>query len=156
MFLYAHDFVADFDVCSDIVADVFLTLWDMRDRISVDTVEAYLRTCVRNGCFLYFRRQRNFDSYSEFFKLTVDDFDSLDDIDTRVEDLLSAISTLSDRTRHVLEQCYLYDRKYREVAEEMGISESGVRKHIVKAYAAIREYFRNLNGQGDTLSLENK
>ena len=44
-------------------------------------------------------------------------------------------------TRHILEECYLHEKKYKEVAAELNISISAVRKHIVKALKAIREEF---------------
>lgn len=150
MYIYAHDFVADREVCNDIVADVFMTLWDMRDKIDPSTVEAYLRTCIRNACFHYFRQQRNNETYSEYFKLTVEEIDSLDTLDERVDDLMNAIDGLPERTRYILEQCYLHDKSYKEVAAQEGITDSGVKKHIVKAYSSIREYFRSLKDSNKT------
>lgn len=155
MYVYAHDFVVDREACNDIVADVFMALWDMRDRIDRSTVEAYLRTSVRNACFHYFRRQRNNEAFSEYFKLTVEEVDSLDSIDERVDDLMNAIDSLPDRTRYILEQCYLHDKTYKEVAAQEGITDSGVKKHIVKAYSSIREYFRGLKGKTDTETPKN-
>ena len=46
---------------------------------------------------------------------------------------------LTPHTRHILEECYIQRKKYQEVAEELNISVSAVRKHIVKALQVIRE-----------------
>ena len=48
---------------------------------------------------------------------------------------------MTPHTRHILEECYLHEKKYKEVAAELNISISAVRKHIVKALKAIREEF---------------
>lgn len=46
---------------------------------------------------------------------------------------------LTPRTRQVLEAHYLQGKKYSEVAAELGISESAVKKHIVQALRMFRE-----------------
>ena len=48
------------------------------------------------------------------------------------------LKTLLKR-EHILEECYIQRKKYQEVAEELNISVSAVRKHIVKALQVIRE-----------------
>lgn len=143
LFLYAHDFITDENVCADIVADVFLTLWDKRDSIRTDTVDAYLISCVRNQCLMIFREQRSNDRYQDFLRLTDVEFESIDSAEDRVELLLEVIDTLPERTQYILKQCYLHDKTYRDVAESLGITPDGVKKHITKAYAAIREFFKN-------------
>lgn len=44
-------------------------------------------------------------------------------------------------TRHILEECYVRRKKYQEVADELNISVSAVRKHIVKALSVLRKEF---------------
>lgn len=146
MFLYAHDFVADTQVCYDIVSDVFLKLWEDRDKIDPDTAEAYLRTCTRNSCFLYFRQQRQFDKYKEALQLTEEEIEAIDSADELTESLIGVIDTLPDRTRYVLRQCYLHDKTYKEVADDLKITPDGVKKHIVKAYSIIRNFFKSDHG----------
>ena len=46
---------------------------------------------------------------------------------------------LTPRTRDVLERHYLQGKKYSEVAMELGISESAVKKHIMQALKLFRE-----------------
>lgn len=142
MFLYAHDFIEDEEVCRDIVGDVFMKFWDVRDTVRSETVEAYLRASVRNACLMWMRHRDNFGRYAEFSRLTADEIESLDCVEETVEELNRAIDTLPERTRHILELCYLHGKTYREVAGLLGITSDGVKKHIVKAYSAIRDYFR--------------
>lgn len=142
MYLYAHSFIEDGEVCRDLVGDVFMRFYDVRDTVREDTVEAYLRASVRNACLMWMRRQENFDRYAEFFRLTAAELDSLDMTDENIETLHRAIDALPERTRWVLEQCSLHGKSYREVADMLGITPDGVKKHIVKAYSSIREFFR--------------
>lgn len=146
LFLYAHDFIGDEEACRDIVADVFMKFWDVRDSVRTDTVEAYLRTSVRNACMMYFRKSDRFEEYAMYMRLSAEEMESIDAVDESVDELLKAIDRLPQRTRHILEQCYLHDKSYREVGDMLGITADGVKKHIVKAYAFIREYFKNNSG----------
>ena len=40
---------------------------------------------------------------------------------------------------HILEACYIHNKKYKEVAEEKSISTSTVKKHIIKALKVLRD-----------------
>ena len=59
--------------------------------------------------------------------------------DERMMHISKAMEKLTPHTRHILEECYIQRKKYQEVAEELNISVSAVRKHIVKALQVIRE-----------------
>lgn len=49
------------------------------------------------------------------------------------------IGTLTPQTRHILEACYFQDKRYADVAEELDISTSTVKKHIVQALKVLRK-----------------
>lgn len=150
LFLYAHDFIGDEEVCRDVVADVLMKFWDVRDTVRMDTVEAYLRTSVRNACMMYLRKADRFEEYAMYLRLSAVEIESIDAVDETVDDLLKAIDMLPQRTRHILELCYLHDKSYREVADMLGITADGVKKHIMKAYAFIREYFKDNSNFGNS------
>ncbi len=144
LYLYATDFIPDDEnICRDITGDVFSTLWSIKESVNAETVEPYLRTSIRNACLNHLRLRHNKKRYEEFIRLSKEEMESLDSIDDRVETLKRAISGLPDRTRQILELCYLHGHTYKEVAEMTGISADGVKSHIVKAYAYIRKYFLN-------------
>lgn len=145
LYLYAGDFIAEREVCRDIISDVFAQLWARRHEIDPETVDAYLRSAVRNACISYLRRQnRRRELSPEFLNLTDTQQAQLDSMDTRLEDLQKAISLLPERTRFALEQCALNKKSYQETAQMMNISPDGVRFHIKKAYAFIRQYFKDI------------
>ncbi len=59
--------------------------------------------------------------------------------DDKVEMIRRLMEHLTPRTRDVLERHYLQGKKYSEVAMELGISESAVKKHIMQALKLFRE-----------------
>lgn len=150
LFLYARDFIDDREICRDILGDVFMKFWHSRESIRHETVESYLRVCVRNACLLWMRQQNNLGRYAEFFRLTESDYEAIDDFEENMATLNRAIDSLPERTRMILEQCYLHKKRYREVADMLGITTDGVKKHIVKAYSMIRSFFRENDPDKDT------
>ena len=57
----------------------------------------------------------------------------------RVRRMERCLERMTDPTRSIVKQCYYDGKKYREVAEERGITPDGVKKHIVKALRMLRE-----------------
>ena len=48
------------------------------------------------------------------------------------------LDLLPDTTRHVLEECYLNHKKYREVADEMNVCQETVKRHIIKGLETVK------------------
>ncbi|MPS68186.1 MAG: RNA polymerase sigma factor [Novosphingobium sp.] len=61
----------------------------------------------------------------------------------RLDRLRVGVEALSPRTRQIFLMYRLDGRKYREIAEELGISQSAVEKHIAKAMAHLAEWMEN-------------
>ncbi len=147
LYLYASDFIDDGEVCRDIVAEVFAQLWTNRGEIDRASLEGYLRASVRNACISFIRKMNSRARYSEYIQLTEEEGVFIDSVDDRETELLKAISLLPERTRHILEECTLHEHTYKEVADELGITPSGVKQHIIKAYSFLRDYFGKLRGR---------
>lgn len=54
------------------------------------------------------------------------------------------LDLLPDTTRHVLEECYLNHKKYREVADDMNVCQETVKRHIIKALKLLREHYHQI------------
>ena len=100
-------------------------------------------TRVRNLCIDYIRHSEVEESYvNEHLKL-VSEMDDEDWIETegRIQKVMEIIETLPPQKRYIMEQKYLHRKKYTEIAEMVEITESGVRKHIMKGLDVIRKHF---------------
>jgi RNA polymerase sigma-70 factor (ECF subfamily) len=64
-----------------------------------------------------------------------------DEREERIRRIEAFIEQLKDPTKTILKECYYENKKYQEVAENFGISISGVKKHIMKALKMLREEF---------------
>ena len=128
LYSYAHSLINNWEVSRDIASDAFEYIWKNFDRIEKATAKSYLFIYVRNRAIDYLRHQDIHYAYAEFSQKLYENY-------TEVED------GMTPHTRLILEERYLHEKKYKEVAAELNISISAVRKHIVKALKAIREEF---------------
>lgn len=144
LYYYAYDFVADVEVGKDIVSTVFATVWKEKDRMESDTLVNYLYVSVRNQCLNHLKQHNRMEEYREFCLQTENEYGSEEDwrvMEQRIAEVQSEIEKLPPRTRYVLTECYFHDKKYKEVAEVLGVTSDGVKKHIIKAFSLLREHF---------------
>lgn len=147
LFCYAYGFTDDSEVCRDILADVFERLWNNRKHISPDTARSYLYQCVRNESIDHVRRQHISQQYVAYVRCSAEADEAIgpEEIDERIEAMRTTIGDMPERTRYVLEQCYFENKKYKEVAEQLDISTSAIKKHIMKALGMLRDRFADKN-----------
>lgn len=142
LFVFAHRMVWSEEECHDIVTDAYEMLWRHFARIEAVTARAWLYSTVRNACLDHLERQRHHKDYAELYRrLTshVDDWDWLAECDERTKVVGDVLARMDDKSRRILHACYVERKKYREVAEEMGISTSTVKKYVMRALKTIRE-----------------
>lgn len=136
LYLYALQYVADQEECRDIVSAAYEAVWRDFDRMEASTIRAYLYTSVRSKCIDYHRRQNLHGRYSEY--VAVMSQTAIDESKGMEQEEQQRIATqllddLKSPTREILRACYVEEKSYKEVAAEMNISISTVKKHIVKA-----------------------
>ena len=147
LYLFALQYVADAEECHDIVSAAYEAVWREFDRMEASTVKAYLYTTVRSKCIDYHRRQDTHSRYAEYVAQTSQTALEMQSSLEHEEQLRVAnrfLNSLKSPTREILEACYIGGKSYQEVAGEMKISISTVKKHMVRAIALIREFKKNL------------
>lgn len=134
--------VRDEDDARDIVNDVFAHIWEKHDSFE-DTVNSmYLYTSIRHRSLDHLKKKKVRDNYANNYIRNNDEgFQYDDEEEERIRQIQKVIDKMPEKTKYVLDQCYMEGKKYMEVASDIGISRDGVRKHIVKALRLLREAF---------------
>ena len=136
----------DDEASKDVVADAFELVWRRMQQEKVDNISAYLMTSVRNVCLDYIRKQNVRSHYVQASvpatEQLVHNPDQWDVREERIQAIMGSLDELTPRTRQILKLCYVERKKYREVAVELQISESAVKKHIMQALSYMRQKFR--------------
>lgn len=143
LYHYAYDFVNDTDASKDIVSEVFSKLWKNYRHLDKDKLPSFLYVCVRNESMNYLRKRRGMDKYVEYCKAAFSEEDESywQIMDDRITEIGKVIDAMPSKTRFVIEQCYLEQHTYKEVAEMLDITTDGVKKHVVKAFSLLRNHF---------------
>lgn len=134
--------VRDEDDARDIVNDVFAHIWEKHDSFE-DTVNSmYLYTSIRHRSLDHLKKKKVRDNYANnYMKNNDEGFLYDDEEEERIRQIQKVIDKMPEKTKYVLDQCYMEGKRYMEVASDIGISRDGVRKHIVKALRLLREAF---------------
>lgn len=141
IYYLALSLLHDEEAARDIVSDSFEYLFSHHAELQEAEACNYLFVIVRNRCSDFYRKQAVRQRYSDYITYTADKVETADwlEHDDKVENIRRLMRLLTPRTREVLEAHYLQGKKYSEVALQLGISESAVKKHIMQALKLFRE-----------------
>ena len=142
--LFARKYVPDEDTAKEIAHNVFLNLWEKREKVDTSSsLKSYLFTSVHNRCLNFIRDQKKFDrDETHFQRLDSTEFadgtDRLEEqeLEQRIYDALQA---LPEKCREVFTLNRFEGLKYSEIAEKLNISVKTVEAHISKALKILRE-----------------
>ncbi|NGM64127.1 RNA polymerase sigma factor [Sphingobacterium sp. SGR-19] len=137
-------FINDESVADDLLQDVFVKVWEHRASIDPSlSFAAYLFTCSRNTAFNFKRRLKlEIECAIHLAYESAELAESVDSIlhKKEVQKLIeNVISQLPLQRQRIFRMCKLDGKSYQEVAEELQISVSTVRDHIVKANKFIKD-----------------
>jgi len=150
LMVYASRFVDD-ENAEDIVQDVFLELWDKRDRIDAgEFIQSFLYRSTYTKCLNFIKHKQVVDGYGEkeySILQTKLEYYSADGNETmqRIESeelqksIQTAIDALPEKCREVFQMSYLYDMKNKEISNVMNVSLRTVEAHMYKALKNLRE-----------------
>lgn len=139
--LYADEYLKDLTAAEDVVQELFVKLWeeDYLSGMLNASPGPYLYSAVRNRCFSYIHQKDVLRGTKELenIDIPVEWVAGVDE--ERMERVMKEIDELPERTRQVVECVMLRGLKYREVAEEMGISVNTVKFLLKEGTKRLRE-----------------
>ncbi len=156
--LFANTFTGDMQVSQDLVQDAFAMLWEkFNAQTKIESPKAYLFQAVRNACLNHQRHLKikyTFEGQfaNEAASAETSNFSASDDplltlleleLENKVDHIVNAMSDKCRQAYKMSRQDFLKNKK---IAEELGISEKMVEKHITKALSILRSELSNYLG----------
>lgn len=142
LYRFALTYTMNEDMAEDIVQDTFMHLWAAAASLSDDTnVSSYLYSSVKNSCLNYYKHLQVEDSNRTKLTEALVYLGSLEyeDDGGLFEKVQACLQQLPEQQRKVLELKIFQGMSYKEIAEELQVSEVTVHTHVKRAYKFIRE-----------------
>ena len=141
MFRLARKMLGDDQESKDVVSDVFTQLLNSHTDLHSDTLQSYLLTSVRNRCLnLLVHKQRE--------QAAIVDLRTGENDNTEQEQLDMLHRYIDDHmpemTQRILRLRYQQGMKYREIADELKVSEVTVFHHLSQSLKELKDYFKSL------------
>ncbi len=142
--LFANSFVMNRQIAEDLVQDSFTSLWEIAPTLGVETdLRKYLYASVKNRCLNFFKHLDVIDSNNIKLAESIIHSSTLvyEDNQEVIAKVRECLNKLSGTQKSILEKRIFESRSYKEIAEELNISELTVHTHIKRAYKYFRENF---------------
>lgn len=140
---YCQGIIADKEAGEDIVQDVFVYLWNNRNTINITTsVKAYLYSSVRHGALHYLKKQimqQNHSPHLTEFIAHLQETEYSEEEILKLEEAKKILQELPEQCRNIFIMNCIDGKKYKEIAEKLGISVNTVKSHLSKAYRIFRK-----------------
>ena len=142
---FAMKYLESQDVAEDIVQDVFVKIWESREKLGeIDNLSAYLYQMVRFKSFNYLRAEKIRQDATKSFAEELDEIEMNEYI--KNETFRIVMQTLEDLpygSRNVFSRA-IQGYSAKEIAEELGIAVETVKKQKQIARRILKEKLGNL------------
>lgn len=146
--IFAGNYLANKEICEDVVQNVFLRLWENREKIRIEnSLKSFLLKTVQNACLDELRHNKIIEKYETYTQK----FASTDDLNTSDyimysdlhDKLTDALEKIPPTYREAFEMNRFEGLKYREIAEKLNVSERTVDVRVGKALGLLRQYLKD-------------
>lgn len=149
--IYANGYLFDVAASEDIVQEVFIYIWENAQKMNIESsLRGYIFTMVRNRCLNYLKSLKITDDYKtldmNISMITEHVFDSTTEQNKKIvyHQILKIVDTLPDRMQKIVRLKFLHNYKYKEIADELGVSVNTVKTQLKRAKFKISELITSI------------
>lgn len=145
LYLYLLDRLDDHDLCSDILQDIFVSLWEKRGRLIIEvSIKAYLFQAARFKIADVYRKKHRYEKYLLELGDHIDTGYSFitEDIDSKKQlaSVMNTIDAFPLRMKEIFILSRFQHLTVNAIAAKLSISPQTVKNQISKALNLLREY----------------
>lgn len=142
--VYAKKYVYDQETAEEIVQQLFCKLWEKRETLEIKgSVKSYLFNATRNNCLSHLRHEKIKANYQQetiaSHKEESPEFDDMMQTAELNHLIQKTIADLPEQCRKVFLMSREEGLKYKEIAEQLGLSQKTVEAQMGKALKRIRK-----------------
>lgn len=143
LYMHAKAMTSCEDTAKDIVQEIFVELWDKKENLNIQSsLKAYLYRVVRNKVLNTYAQHKIHEKYmlslTQYGEIGENRTDYLlreNLVRKRIDDEISA---LPGKMRQIFEMSRKENKSYKEIAEELNISDKTVKKQVSNALKILK------------------
>ena len=147
LYHFAANYLCDPEAAHDIVQELFTDLFEKSAELNIVTsVKAYLFTATRNRCLSFLRSLKIKDTHNRNMleaHLYSDTVDAIEE-PSILDELQEIVDKMPPKMKEVFRLRVVEDYKFKEIAEELGITENNAKVQMNGAVRMIREKLPDL------------
>ncbi len=139
---FAEGMLFDSKLADDIVQDLFLSLWKNAEKLTVEkSIKGYLYASTRNKCLNELKKlqinNKNLLHYEGI--LNSNNMESDDLKEDLIKKIVTVLDLLPKKMKEIVKMKYLQNKKHREIAESLSITENTVNTQLTRAKKKLRK-----------------
>ena len=129
------------EIIEELLQDLFISLWEKREKVSIENLEAYLTTSLKYLIINQIKKQMLQEKFIEYtFKKTnqadeVDESVAFNELSIAIE---KTIEQLPEKTQKIFKLNRLEYKSVKEIAHKLNIPERTIEYHITQALKSLR------------------
>jgi RNA polymerase sigma-70 factor (ECF subfamily) len=141
---YALKYVSSPEVAEEIVQDLFYTLWEKREELTITTsLKSYIYAATHNRCMKFLNHRRIEQNYEKHYRdQTKDPYEPEADL-TSLHEIQRIINKTLDSLPEKCSRIFRMNRfeglRYNDIAQKLSISVKTVEANMGKALKMLRE-----------------
>jgi len=147
MFVKANSILRDREVAQDIVQEIWINIWNQREKLEVTYFEPYIFRSVSYGCFKYLRDNKFKTSHLKIidtFPVSSSDVENQYNLEATQKVIDKSLEELSPRCQEIFTLSRIEDATNEEIALKLGISKRSVENQVSLALRVIRSNLGSL------------
>lgn len=146
LFRYISSITKDQDLAKDVLSDLFLNLWQQREKLQINNIKAYLFRSARNGALKAISGTQTAELSDDTFNIPADSYNPFEKFVAKqsikiVEELINRLPV----ARKEMIELRLLGLKNYEIAGIMDISEKKVEYNMREAIEQLTHMVRHSN-----------
>lgn len=147
LFRYVNSMIKDEAQAKDVIADLFLNIWQQREKLQIENIKPYLFRAARNGALKAINLQNQTSQLpDDLFNIPTDSYNPFERFAAKqsIKIVEQLINTLSPKRREMIE-LRLLGLKNHEIAQMLDVNEKNIEYNMREAIEQLSHTINHSN-----------
>lgn len=144
---YVNSMIKDEAQAKDVIADLFLNIWQQREKLQIENIKPYLFRAARNGALKAINLQNQTSQLpDDLFNIPTDSYNPFERFAAKqsIKIVEQLINTLSPKRKEMIE-LRLLDLKNHEIAQMLDVNEKNIEYNMREAIEQLSHTINHSN-----------